>query len=86
MSRRPDPKIAELRLQMAAQARHIAMLEATLAERTSLVSLKAAARTADLPYEQARRLCVRGLVNSKRVGGRIFACPGDLLIHARRKM
>jgi hypothetical protein len=85
MPRRSD-QVAELRIELAAQATRLAVLEAALAERTKLVALKAAARDANVPYEAARRLCSRQLVNSKKIGGRVFANPNDLVLHARRKV
>jgi hypothetical protein len=85
MPRQPD-QIADLRRELAAQAARLVAVERALAERSALAPLKRAAAEAGVEYEAARRLCARSLVSSRKVGGRIFACPGDLVLHARRNV
>jgi hypothetical protein len=75
---KPDPRIAALEARLE-------LVEAALAERSRLIGLKDAARQSGVEYERARRLCAKQLVGSKKIGGRVFANPNDLVMHAKRR-
>jgi hypothetical protein len=81
MPRRAD-QVAELRIELAEQARRLAVLEAALAA-AELVPLKAVA--VPLSYEAARVACRKGLVRSERRGGRLFVDADGLAAYANRK-